>query len=63
MTSTEQPTPLAFSPNDGARMVGLGRTTFYDLLATGRIPSIKVGRRRLVTLAALEQFLASGEAA
>ena len=64
--STTRPTnllPLAVSPDAAADLIGIGRTKLYELLDVGRIPSIKVGRRRLIATAALEQFLASGDAA
>ena len=55
--------PLAVSPDTAADLIGIGRTKLYELLDAGRIPSQKCGRRRLITIKALEQFLASGDAA
>lgn len=40
------------------RISGLGRTTIYELLAEGEISAIKVGRRTLVKLSSLQDFLA-----
>jgi hypothetical protein len=37
---------------------GLGHTTVYDLLKTGRIKSSKIGKRRIITTSPKE-FLAS----
>lgn len=42
------PPPLAISIQDSCRLTGLGRTTIYDLIRTGRLRSLTVGRRRLV---------------
>lgn len=42
------------------RLSGLGRTTIYDLLATDRLRSITVGRRRLISVASIEAL--GGEA-
>lgn len=39
-------------------LTGLGRDKVLELLRSGAIPSVKVGRRYLVTRAHLEAFLA-----
>jgi excisionase family DNA binding protein len=39
------------------RLTGLGRSKLYELLGNGEIQSLKVGRRRIVTMAALRDFL------
>jgi excisionase family DNA binding protein len=49
--------PKAVSIDGAARLLGLGRSSLYDLLETGRIRSVKVGSRRLVPTAALDEFL------
>jgi excisionase family DNA binding protein len=38
-------------------ITGLGRTTVYELLRRGEIPSIRVGRAVLVPVAALKQWV------
>lgn len=38
-------------------LTGLGRDKILELLRSGRIPSVRVGRRYLVTRAHLEAFL------
>jgi len=50
---------LALSPEESAEAIGVGRTTIYELLASERIPSIRVGRRRVVPMWAIEAFLAA----
>lgn len=52
--------PIWVSINDAMRLSGLGRTTIYDLLATDRLRSITVGRRRLISVASIEAL--GGEA-
>jgi excisionase family DNA binding protein len=42
-------------------MVGVSRPTLYGLLNSGRLPSVYVGSRRLISVAALER-LVNGEA-
>lgn len=49
--------PLAVSPREAARLVGLSPPSFYGLLHAGRIHSVKVGARRLVSVASLRAFI------
>lgn len=37
--------------------LGLGRSKVYELIATGELRSVKVGRRRLVSDAAINEFV------
>ena len=53
--------PIAVSPNEAARLVGIGRTTLYAALATGALRSAKIGKRRLITIDALRQWLSACE--
>ena len=41
--------------------VGLGRTKLYEEISSGRLRSIKVGSRRLISEAALHDYIASLE--
>jgi excisionase family DNA binding protein len=41
-----------------AKLGGLGRTTYYELLASGELQSVKIGRRRFVPRESLEQYVA-----
>jgi len=43
---------------EAARLLGLGRTTTWDLVRTGRLRSVYVERRRLVPIVALDLFVA-----
>ncbi len=57
---------LAYSVDEAAELLGIGRTLAYDLIREGRLPSLKLGNRRLVARADLEGFvenLRSGRAA
>ena len=38
--------------------LGVGRSTIFDLISSGELRSVKVGRRRLVSEAALTDFIA-----
>ena len=42
--------------------LGLRRSKVYELLASGQLRSVKVGRRRLVSEAALVEFIESLDA-
>ncbi len=54
--------PIAISINEAARLAGVGRTRIYQALGYGELPSIKLGRRRLIRVAAVEAWLAKHEA-
>jgi excisionase family DNA binding protein len=54
--------PLAVGPDQAAAMLGCGRTTIYELLARGELPSFQIGRRRLIRVAALEDLVRAREA-
>lgn len=48
---------LMYSVTDAAKMLGVGRSTLYELISEGRIDTVKVGRRTLVTRPAMERFV------
>ena len=54
--------PLAVSPNDAARLIGIGRTKLYTALADGTLRSAKIGKRRLITVEAIKDWLKAREA-
>lgn len=61
--NTEQrrhPDALLYSVEEAARIAGLGKTKFRELLATGEIDSLRVGRRVLVPRAELVRFANEG---
>lgn len=45
------------SIDEAGAMLGLGRSFVYQEIAAGRLRSVKVGRRRLVSAAAIGQFI------
>lgn len=53
---------IAVSPAEGAQMLGLGKTKFYELLASNEITSVKIGTRRLIRVSVLEEWLKAREA-
>ena len=48
---------LAYSVDEAARLTGLSRDLLYDEMRRGNLTYLKVGRRRLITLQHLQQFL------
>lgn len=53
--------PLAHSPAEAAVVLGISRAKVYQLLADDTIPSLKLGRRRLIRHEALVSLLAELE--
>jgi len=47
---------LAYSVNETARRTGRSRDLLYDQMRRGDLASVKVGRRRLITVQHLRQF-------
>jgi excisionase family DNA binding protein len=43
---------------EAARILGVGRNKAYEAARSGEIPTIRIGKRLLVPLAALERLLA-----
>ncbi|NQW09430.1 MAG: helix-turn-helix domain-containing protein [Alphaproteobacteria bacterium] len=52
---------VAVSVEDAAAMAGIGRTTIYAALGSGTLPSLKIGKRRLIRVEALKAWIASHE--
>lgn len=49
--------PICVKINDAARMIGVGRTKLYDLIATNQIEVVKLGKSTLVTTASLRALV------
>ena len=58
VTSTKRGT---YSVDDAADRLGVSRSTVYEAIKRGDIPSIKIGKRIVVPITPLEQLIASGE--
>ena len=48
---------LLLTPDEAATELSLSRSVVYDLIGTGAIRSIKVGRSRRILRASLESFV------
>ena len=55
--------PLAVRIPDAVRMTGIGRSKLYELIASGDLETVKIGRCTLVTIDALKELLARARAA
>ncbi len=53
----------AMKPEQAAQLLGVSRTTVYELLRSGELRSLRIGRSRRVTPRALEDFVALREGA
>jgi excisionase family DNA binding protein len=49
--------PLAVPISEACRLIGCGRSKFYQLLNDKHIALIKLGRRSLVPMSALRAFI------
>jgi excisionase family DNA binding protein len=54
--------PIAITVPTALRLSGLGRTKLYELIASKKIRSVRVGARRLIDFASLKEFLTSQNA-
>lgn len=53
--------PILLNAEQVAALMGIHRATVYELIASGELISIKIGRRRLISRGAIEQFIATRE--
>ena len=51
--------PLAVSIADAARMAALSRRSIENYIAAKMLPSVRIGRRRLIRVRDLNRFLAA----
>lgn len=52
-----QDCPLVMTPIEAAHILGIGRNSIYNLLRSGQLKSIRVGKLIKITRAALEEYL------
>jgi excisionase family DNA binding protein len=55
--------PIAVSVNDAARMLSLGRTSIYALINEGRLDTVKIGRRTLITTESIRRLVDDNDSA
>lgn len=49
--------PRAVKPEEAFKILGIGRNNGYKLIKEGKIRTVKLGRRILVPIAAIEELL------
>ena len=59
MTHSHPTAPALLSVEACQRALSIGRTATYQLLQSGQLRSIKIGKRRLVPAEALAEFVQS----
>ena len=51
------PTRLLYTVGETAALLGVGRSTAYELIARGELKAVRLGRRRYVTRPVLTELL------
>ena len=51
-------TPRLLSIKQVIFELGISRTSIYELIASGALKTVKIGRRRFVAIEAIEEFIA-----
>lgn len=53
--------PLAITVSEAADLLGISRSTAYECVRTGELPSVRLAGRILIPRQRLEAFLAGGD--
>ena len=48
---------LVYTVSEAAELLGIGRSTAYELVARGELPTVRIGRRLVVTRPALIELV------
>jgi excisionase family DNA binding protein len=51
--------PVLYRVDEAAEALRISRSVIYELIRSGRLRTVKVGRRRLVPVQALDEYVAS----
>jgi excisionase family DNA binding protein len=49
--------PKTVSAKDAARLIGVGKTKFFQLVAEGKLRAVRLGLRKVYRVKDLEQFV------
>lgn len=49
--------PICVRVNDAARMIGVGRTKLYALIASGDLRTVKLGKSTRITTLSLQELI------
>jgi excisionase family DNA binding protein len=56
-SSSAKTTPRLWSIKQAIYELGISRTALYELIAVGKLKTVKIGRRRLVPIEAIEELI------
>ncbi len=51
------PDPICLRINDAARMIGVGGTKLYAMIAAGEVETVKLGKATRITTASLHDLI------
>ena len=57
MSREEEEEVLVYTVGEAAKLLRLGRGSMYEAVRTGRVPSVRIGRRILIPCEGLKQLL------
>mgnify|MGYP002141020673 FL=1 len=57
MTPPPKLEPICVTVNEAARMIGVGRTKLYELIAAGEVDVVKLGKSTRITTASLRALI------
>ena len=63
MSGHDTAEPICVRINEAARMIGIGRTKLYELISTGELETVKIGKATRVTTASLRELVKRGRVA
>ncbi|MDE3017252.1 MAG: helix-turn-helix domain-containing protein [Pseudomonadota bacterium] len=52
--------PITVTVNSALDLTGLGRTKLYELIGSGQLKTVTIGRRRLIVYSSLEALAQDG---
>jgi hypothetical protein len=58
MSENHSVEPIAVPVTTARHMIGVGNTLLYELLASGDLKSIRIGRRRLILVESIRRLIA-----
>ena len=57
MSGHQSVEPICVRVNDAARMIGVGRTKLYELISSGELETVKIGKATRITTASLRRLV------
>lgn len=59
MEENTQEKPVAYSLNEAAKLIGIGKTRLYEEIGSKRLRAVKVGKRTLILSSDIQAWLSS----